>query len=110
LTTEAPEMQKNQLEQNIYERSTWVRGLYMILFLVIYNVAEIVTWVVALIQFGLKLFTGKPNEQLLVFGQGLSLFIYQVWRFLTFNSEQLPFPFTPWPDDESIIRDNEKTG
>lgn len=94
-------MQKNEIEKNISERSTWVRGLYMLLFLIIYNLAEMLTWAVALIQFAFKLFTGRLNPQLLDFGQSLSLFVYQVWRFLTFNSEELPFPFASWPDGKN---------
>ncbi len=69
----------------------------MLLFGLLYNVAEIVTWAVVLFQFIAKLITGKTNDQLLLFGRSLSLYIYEIWRFLTFNSEDLPFPFAEWP-------------
>jgi len=69
----------------------------MLLFGLLYNVAEIVTWAVVLFQFIAKLITGKTNDQLLLFGRSLSLYIYEIWRFLTFNSEKLPFPFAEWP-------------
>jgi hypothetical protein len=84
-------------QKNLSKRSTWLRGLYMLLFWLIYNVAEIVMIAVALFQFVVTLFTGKANLRVLEFGQSLSIYIYQVWRFLTFNSEELPFPFAAWP-------------
>lgn len=72
----------------------------MLLFVVIYNIAEILMGAVAVFQFIYKLVTDNTNTQLLNFGQSLSLFIYQIWRFLTFNSETLPFPFASWPKPE----------
>lgn len=93
-------MVSEKLKKNIAERSIWLRGLYMLLFGFIYSVAEFVTVAVVLLQFGIRLITGRLNPQLLGLGQSLSVFIYQIWRFLTFNSEELPFPFTRWPSSE----------
>lgn len=87
-----------ELKKNVSQHNTWLRGLYMILFALIYSVAEVVVAAVAIFQFLLVLVTGHPNERLREFGQGLSVYIYQIWRFLTFNSESLPFPFDRWPD------------
>jgi hypothetical protein len=89
-----------KLKQNISERSTWLRGLYMLLFGVIYSVAELVAVAVAVFQFLSKLITGRLNTRLLKFGQSICVFIYQVWQFLTFNREALPFPFGPWPSGD----------
>ncbi len=86
------------LKRNVAERGTWLRGLYMVLFALIYQVAEIVMLAVVVFQFLTKLITGKTNVQLLAFGRSLSVFVYQIWRFLTFNSEEMPFPFAQWPD------------
>ena len=76
----------------------------MVLFVLVYNVAEAVMLAVALFQFANKLITKQTNTRVLEFGQNLSLFIYQIWRFLTFNSESLPFPFAPWPDSKITDR------
>ena len=51
-----------------------------------------------LFQFVSIILTGNVNEQLLKFGQNLSTCLYQITIFLTFNSEQRPFPFNAWPD------------
>jgi len=95
-----------ELKTNLRKRQTWLRGLYMLLFIVIFHVAEFVVGAVVLLQFLFTLFTGDTNTRLLNFGQSLSHYVYQILRFLTFNSEAMPFPFADWPtsdaDDESV--------
>lgn len=86
-----------ELKDNLRKRQTWLRGLYMLLFIVIYHVAEFVVGAVVLLQFLFTLVTGQTNARLLRFGQSLSDYVYQILRFLTFNSEDLPFPFNDWP-------------
>lgn len=88
----------DDVKDNLTSRSTWVRGLYMLLFALLYGVAEMVVTVVVVFQFAVRLFTGRPNDQLLVFGQSLATYLYQILLFLTFRSETHPFPFSPWPE------------
>ena len=90
-----------ELKDNLRKRQTWLRGLYMLLFIVIFHVAEFVVGAVVLLQFLFTLFTGMTNTRLLQFGQSLSRYVYGILRFLTFNSEDLPFPFTDWPAADS---------
>lgn len=85
------------LKQNLSAGSTWMRALYIVLFAIFYSIAEIVIAVVVVFQFLMLLFTGSPNARLLDFGQGLSTYVYQVMRYLTFNSHARPFPFSDWP-------------
>ena len=90
----------DDVKQNLKSQSTWKRALYMILYIVFSRVAEIVLGVVVLFQFLLKLFTGETNDRLLKLGQGLSTYLYQVFQFLSFNSEYQPYPFGAWPKGE----------
>lgn len=69
----------------------------MLLFGLIYSLAELVAAAVAIFQFLNNLVTGKSNVRLLDFGKSISIYIYQIWSFLTFNSEELPYPFSHWP-------------
>ena len=87
----------DNLKAHLKERKTWLRGLYMLLFVIFYSVAEIVISVVVLFQFLLALFTGNTNERLLKLGQSLGTYVYQILQFLTFNSDYHPFPFGAWP-------------
>jgi len=85
------------LKENLSKDSTWMRALYMILFAILYSVAEIVITVVVVFQFFAVLITGKNNSRLLKLGQSLSTWVYQVMLYLTFNSEYQPYPFGAWP-------------
>ena len=75
----------------------WVRFAYMALFTVLLLAARLVISVLVLVQFILVLFSGKDNENLRNLGQGLGKWVYQTIMFLTFNTENKPFPFDEWP-------------
>lgn len=81
-------------------RENLIRALYMILFLFVMYVVWIILCGVALIQFIFMMFTKKCNQNLLDFGRGLNQYVYEIFRFLTYNSEHLPYPFSPWPVDK----------
>ena len=88
----------NQLKASLTAADTWLRGLYMLLFTVIYSVSEFVLGLVVVFQFIHVLVTRRTNDRLLDFSSDMSVFIYQVLQFLTFNSEAKPYPFAAWPD------------
>jgi hypothetical protein len=88
------------IPKNVTAKEICIRGLFMLLFVVIYSVTEFVVVVVAVFQFFAVLFTGNSNPYLLEFGQNLSRFVYQMMRFFTFNTDDKPFPFAPWPSPE----------
>jgi hypothetical protein len=88
------------LKQNLKEKSTWLRGLYMLLFILFIGVAKAVVLAVIIFQFLSELVTRKTNQRLLRLGQSLSTYSYQILVFLTFNSEYRPYPFGAWPRGE----------
>jgi hypothetical protein len=92
-------MTGQEIKKNIRSRPTWTRGLYMLLFAVIYGLAEIIITAVVVFQFLYVLITGKNIQNLLHFGQGLSTFVYDIMLFLTYNTEEKPFPFGTWTND-----------
>jgi len=71
----------------------------MLLFVFAYSAAEVVMGIVVLIQLIITLVKGSTNDRLKVFGKQVALYIYDVMLFLTFNTEEMPFPFTAWPDE-----------
>lgn len=87
----------NEIKENLKQQTIWLRGLYMLMFALFYSVAEFVLFAVVIFQFLFKLFTGNSNPRLLMLGQSLATYIYQVLQFLTFNSEYQPYPFNEWP-------------
>jgi uncharacterized membrane protein len=70
----------------------------MIVFGITWSIAVFVTSAVVVVNFFYVLFTGKTNNRLTEFGQSLATYLYQVARFMTFNSETRPFPIDEeWP-------------
>lgn len=88
------------IKDNLKQKSTWMRGLYMLLFTIFYGVAEAVLFVTVIFQFLLKLFTDKTNPRLQKLGQGVATYIYQIIQYLTFNSDYEVYPFGAWPKGE----------
>jgi len=98
------------LKQNLKDKSTWLRGLYMLLFILFISVAKVVILAVIIFQFLSELITHKSNPRLLKLGQSLSTYSYQILVFLTFNSEYRPYPFGAWPRGEPTAKGKERTG
>lgn len=91
-----------QLEENLKRRSTWLRLLFMIVFIAIYAITRIVFGAVIVFQFFWVLFTAETNRNLTELGQSLATYTYQIMRYLSFNSDDKPFPFdAEWPSGTS---------
>jgi Flp pilus assembly protein TadB len=93
----------DDLKEHIKSRSTWLRLVFMLLFVFIFYISQMVLFAAAALQFLWKLFTGEVNERLTAFGANLAEFIRQIARFLTFNTEHMPFPFSDWPGVGGMI-------
>lgn len=74
-----------------------LRILWMLVFLVVWQLAEIVLAGVVLLQLGYRLFYGAPSASLMSFGDSLSQFLAHIGRFGTFHTDQKPWPFADWP-------------
>jgi hypothetical protein len=82
---------------NLKEESTWLRLVFIILFAILFNLAEVVLTAVVVVQFLSTLVRGKPVSQITVFGQNLSTFVYEMLLFLTFRTDDMPWPISAWP-------------
>lgn len=87
-------MNESKIKQH---ESILLRILWMVVFLVIWQLAELVLAGVVLVQLGYRLFYGAPSASLMNFGDSLSQFLAQIGRFGTFHSDQKPWPFADWP-------------
>ncbi len=91
----------DDLRQHMTASETWLRGLFMLLFVFLLLVARVVTGAVVVIQFLFTVFTGQCNENLREFGASLAMYVYQTLLFVTYNSESKPFPLSPWPSRDN---------
>jgi len=87
------------IKENVTRRSIWLRLVFMIVMGVAYGVAEFVASVVIVFQFLTSLFTGKPNDRMNRFGRNLARYFQQITVYMTFATEEKPFPFASWPDE-----------
>jgi hypothetical protein len=79
-------------------RDPWIRGLFMLLFMFVWGLAEVVAGGVIVIQFAWLLVKGRVNDRLRDFSQSLATYCYQIALFLMLNTEDKPFPFMDWPE------------
>lgn len=82
------------------KRNLWIRGLFMLLMGFAFQVCGTVLCIVTFIQFIIVLVTNTPNMRLVSFGRSLGGYLHQVVSFLTFATDEIPFPFSDWPDEE----------
>lgn len=89
-----------KIEKNLKSRATWLRLLFMCIFGLLGSLASLVVSVVVVLGFLMVLFTGEVNRELRELGQGIASYLYQIVRYLTFNTDDKPFPFgESWPSE-----------
>lgn len=81
-------------------RNIWIRGLFMLLMGVAFQVCGTILGVVSVIQFVIVLLNDDANPRLAAFGRSMGIYFRQIVCFLTFETEEIPFPFSEWPEGE----------
>jgi hypothetical protein len=79
-------------------RDVWMRGLFMLLFMIGFWMGQWLLNLVAIVQFLWLLFAREPNPVLAALGTSLSTWLAQVGRFLSCATDDKPFPWRSWPD------------
>jgi hypothetical protein len=79
------------------KRNIWVRGLLMLLMAIAYHISGMLLALGAIVQFVLAVLSDGPNARLLAFGRSLGLYLGQIADFVSFATEDVPFPFGDWP-------------
>jgi hypothetical protein len=90
-------MSHDNIKSNLTSSKHWLRLLFMLVFAAVLQVASVVMWILVIAQFIFSLVTGEDNRQLRKFGHALSIYIFDTLKFLTYASEEKPFPFADWP-------------
>jgi hypothetical protein len=84
----------------VNNRNIWIRGLFMLLLALAFHISGTVIFFVTVIQFVMVLLTDKSNARLASFGRSLGRYLQQIINFMTFATEEMPFPFSDWPTGE----------
>tara|TARA_B100000929_G_C15386955_1_gene379840 strand:+ start:121 stop:552 length:432 start_codon:yes stop_codon:yes gene_type:complete len=87
---------------NLKQGSAWVRVILMIAFaVVLYVIMPAIVLVLMLTQTLFVFITGDSNDNLRVLGTALSKYIFEVLQFLSYASDNRPFPFSAFPSVEN---------
>lgn len=84
---------------NLISKSIWMRLFFMLVVILLYSVSRIIVSTVVILQFFWVLLNGEVNNKLQKLGEALATYTYQIIQYLTFNTEERPFPFdADWPN------------
>ncbi len=86
-----------EIKENIKAQDTWVRLIFILIYAVVLWATSFVLTLVVIFQFLTVLITRQTQENLLDFGEGLAEFVRQIISYMTFNTDDKPFPFGEWP-------------
>jgi len=94
----ADESENGKIEDHIKSRATWLRLLFMALYGLFISLTSMVGCVIVVLGFFWVLFTGEVNPELRRIGQAIASYIHDIVRYLTYNTDDKPFPFGgAWP-------------
>lgn len=84
-------------EKSIRRESIFLRVLWMLLFLLVWQVAVPLLGILVVAQLLYRLFYGAPSVHFMNFGDSLSQYLAQIGRFSVFNTDAKPWPVADWP-------------
>jgi len=91
------DINEDDIKKHVKDKDTWLRFVYLVVFGVAFYLSIILTFATSIFQFLAKLFGGHSFVGLAEFGTNLATYQAQVTRFLTFASDEKPFPFSAFP-------------
>lgn len=84
-------------EKTIRRESIILRVLWMLLFLLVWQIAVPLLGILVVAQLLYRLFYGAPSAHFMSFGDSLSQYLAQIGRFAVFNTDAKPWPVADWP-------------
>ncbi|MGD0829034.1 MAG: DUF4389 domain-containing protein [Desulfobaccales bacterium] len=76
-----------------------IRLLYTLLFPPIYGICNFLVMLTTLFQFALLAITLQHSEPVRSFANRVISYEYRLWRYVSLNSSQRPFPFAEFPPE-----------
>ncbi|MFA5630678.1 MAG: DUF4389 domain-containing protein [Porticoccaceae bacterium] len=91
-------------QSNLTNPDLWIRLIYMILFWLFSWLARAAVGIIGIVQFVMVLLNSEASVRLRGWGDSIARWTEQVYRFLTFASEEKPYPFQDWPvaEEETV--------
>ena len=92
---------KDAIPEKVKHPSTWITAGLIVFYLFLLGFLDLVLWIIAGTQFLFTLFTKEPNSHLSTFSIKLRNYIVQIVDFVTYSSQERPFPFNPLPEEDN---------
>ena len=92
-----------QSDRNTGVMNQGIRAVFMLAFWIASRVALAIVIALALFQLICTVITRSPNEKIIRFGRNLGAYLSQIVNFLTYNTDQKPWPFQDWPDHSTEV-------
>jgi len=86
------------VKENIKNVDVWLRGLFILVFGIIFYFLCILISLVVVFQFVMRVISGSLNHNIYNLSEGLCLYAFQILNYVTFRSEERPYPFSEWPE------------
>ncbi len=91
-----------ELKRNVADKDTWLRLVYMVILAVAFYIGSGLLFTMSLLQFLAKLFSGKAFDGLVNFGVNLAAYLGQIAQYLSYASNEKPFPFGAFPEHVTV--------
>ena len=91
---------KDVIPEKVKHPSTWITAGLVVLYLFLLGFLDLILWIIAGAQFLFTVFSKEPNLHLSNFSIKLRNYIIQIVDFVTYSSQERPFPFSPLPDKD----------
>ncbi len=88
------DIDKDTLKKNLSHMDHWIRGLFMIVIIIAYNIAEMLFMASIVFQFLFTAVTGEPSNGVKDFCTHIRNYITECLDFLRYETEKKPFPFS----------------
>ena len=92
---------KDAIPEKVKHPSTWITAGLIVFYLFLLGFLDLVLWIIAVTQLLFTLFTKEPNSDLSTFSIKLRNYIVQIVDFVTYSSQERPFPFNPLPEEDN---------
>ena len=89
------------MEPSVVEPGNFfARLFYIVVYIIILGIVRFVLWAVLLVQMVLHLVGATPSVKAQRTGQAVADYIYRVWLYLSYSTDEKPFPFNMRGQDQ----------
>lgn len=88
-----PSTMKDPAIENTIDTNPFKRLIFMALFFGLFGIARLLLWVLVVFQLLAHMLTGRVTAVGVRWGKALSNWIHKMLLFMSYNTEQMPFPF-----------------